>query len=67
MKKKTKGKKRLHVDNGSDSDVEVEVVDGDSEPEQEVEEVDVGSDGGQDDQEEVSKDDWLICKNSPNP
>ena len=54
VKKKTKGKKRLHVDSGS----EVEVVNEDSEPEKEVEEVDVSSDGGQDDQEEVSKDYW---------
>jgi len=64
VKKKTKGKKRQRVDSGPE--VEVELVDGDAEPaEKEVEEVDAGGDGGQDDQEEVSKDSWAICKNSP--
>ena len=61
--KKTKHKKRQHIDIGSD--VEVEFVGEDAEPvEKEVEEADAGGDHGQDDQEEVSKDSWAICKNS---
>ena len=61
--KKTKCKKRQRIDIGSE--VEVEFVGEDAEPaKKEVEEVDAGGDGGQDDQEEVSKDSWAICKNS---
>ena len=61
--KKTKCKKRQHIDIGSE--VEVEFVGEDAEPaEKEVEEVDAGGDSRQDNQEEVSKDSWAICKNS---
>jgi len=61
--KKTKHKSWQHIDIGSE--VEVEFVGEDAEPvEKEVEEADAGGDGGQDDQEEVSKDSWAICKNS---
>ena len=61
--KKMKHKKRQRIDIGSE--VEVEFVGEDAEPaEKEVEKVDASGDGGQDDQEEVSKDSWAICKNS---
>lgn len=61
VKKKTNRKKRQRVDIASEA--EVELVHENAEPaEKEVEEADAGGDGGQDNQEEVSKDFWVICK-----
>ena len=63
VKKKTKCTKRQRVNVGPDVEVEL-VEEGAEPPEKEVEEVDAGSNDGQDsDKEEVSKHSWAICKN----